>query len=383
MPGTGTIRVLIPFHTAALYGMEKAVIETFDCLRPEVEPLFLVSRTAETLRIPMLDELRQRGLSFSFYSDRGDWPRIGRPQSVGHLVSMLAGALRGNRDVLKASLGCDAIYLPAIAYAGYSVAAMLLYRATGKRVFHHFHELPTRAYRRISLLNWLTSDHLHNTDAGLRIAAGVNPGLLARRNYVLPQRIEIAPESHRGGLVIQEPVDARNLLFVGQVSAHKGLDLLLEAFDLVSKEIDGIRLNIVGGILDQRPRMNGMSGNNPILYWGYRKDIAAFLQSAYLYVHPSPPSRFAESYARSAIEAQAFGVPVVCFASGVLPQIIESGVTGVVCDRESPQCLAANLIKLLRDPKLRETMSCNARAKYNASFSREAVRSAWLECLRG
>jgi hypothetical protein len=34
-------RVLIPFSTPHLYGMERAVIEIFDALRPDVEPCFV------------------------------------------------------------------------------------------------------------------------------------------------------------------------------------------------------------------------------------------------------------------------------------------------------------------------------------------------------
>ena len=39
-PGA-SCRVLIPFPTPHLYGMERAVIEIFDALRPDVEPCFV------------------------------------------------------------------------------------------------------------------------------------------------------------------------------------------------------------------------------------------------------------------------------------------------------------------------------------------------------
>ena len=37
------MRVFVVFGTIFLYGMERAVIETFDCLRPEVEAVFHTS----------------------------------------------------------------------------------------------------------------------------------------------------------------------------------------------------------------------------------------------------------------------------------------------------------------------------------------------------
>ena len=39
----GPCRVFVPFTTPFLYGMERAVIELFDALRPDVEPYFLHS----------------------------------------------------------------------------------------------------------------------------------------------------------------------------------------------------------------------------------------------------------------------------------------------------------------------------------------------------
>ncbi|MGA9207021.1 MAG: hypothetical protein WB347_04415, partial [Terriglobales bacterium] len=39
------VRILIVFNTVFLYGMERQVIESFDLLRPEVEPHFLLSYT--------------------------------------------------------------------------------------------------------------------------------------------------------------------------------------------------------------------------------------------------------------------------------------------------------------------------------------------------
>ena len=34
------VRVLVVFNAVSLYGMERATIETFDLLRPEVEPFY-------------------------------------------------------------------------------------------------------------------------------------------------------------------------------------------------------------------------------------------------------------------------------------------------------------------------------------------------------
>src|SRR5437763_12020588 len=109
-------RVLIPFHTMSLYGMERAVIETFDLLRPQVEPHFVMSLTPRQMKLPVLGEIEHRGLGFSFLSDRTGWPRIGRPRSLKDAWRMIVAMIRGNLDVLKASRNQDIIYLPSIQY---------------------------------------------------------------------------------------------------------------------------------------------------------------------------------------------------------------------------------------------------------------------------
>src|SRR5258705_12415564 len=82
------LRVLIPFNTVSLYGMERGVIETFDLLSPQVAPHFLMSYTTHRLNLPVLNEIKRRGFSYSFFSDKMDWPRIGRPRSVRDFWSM-------------------------------------------------------------------------------------------------------------------------------------------------------------------------------------------------------------------------------------------------------------------------------------------------------
>src|SRR5438067_10737143 len=108
-------RVLIVFNAGATaYGMERGVIETFDLLRPEVDPHFLMSYTTKRLDLPILREIKERKLSHSFLSDWTDWPRIGKPRSLREACAMLFAIVRGNLDVLRAMRGMDVIYVPGI-----------------------------------------------------------------------------------------------------------------------------------------------------------------------------------------------------------------------------------------------------------------------------
>jgi glycosyltransferase involved in cell wall biosynthesis len=114
-------------------------------------------------------------------------------------------------------------------------------------------------------------------------------------------------------------------------------------------------------------------------YWGYREDVSDVMRCAVIHVHPTPPSRFLESFGRSVVEAMAAGVPTICFRSGVLPEIVEHGRTGWVCEAESAAALAEGMQAILGDPRLREKLSCAAKQKYETCYSDAIVRARWLE----
>ena len=63
VPRPAATRVFIPLVTPFLYGMERAVIELFDALRPEVEPYFLQSNRIFERRPPIIEEMIRRGFS--------------------------------------------------------------------------------------------------------------------------------------------------------------------------------------------------------------------------------------------------------------------------------------------------------------------------------
>jgi len=73
-----------------------------------------------------------------------------------------------------------------------------------------------------------------------------------------------------------------------------------------------------------------------------------------------------EMFCRSAIEAQAAGLPVVAAAAGSLPEVVRNETTGILVRRKSSQKLADALIRLLSEPTTRSKMG-----KAAESWSRE------------
>jgi glycosyltransferase involved in cell wall biosynthesis len=174
----------------------------------------------------------------------------------------------------------------------------------------------------------------------------------------------------------------RMILFVGQVARHKGIELLIEAFCRVAPRFPDATLHIVGGAqweyganFQQVLDSTGLSDR--IRHWGYVNDVEPLFRSCYVFVHPSLPSIFHESFGRSTVEAMSVGAPVVCFRSGALGEIVQHQVTGLICEEESAECLAEALARLLADPAERNQYGQNCVRRYRERYAKAPILRQW------
>ena len=84
------------------------------------------------------------------------------------------------------------------------------------------------------------------------------------------------------------------------------------------------------------------------------------------------PSEY-ESFGLAALEAMACEVPVVATNTGGLPEVVEHGKNGLLCDVGDYRCMAASIVQLLRDAERHAKMSTAARVGAIGRFSEEQV----------
>jgi glycosyltransferase involved in cell wall biosynthesis len=380
---TNPSKVLVVFNTVCLYGMERSVIETFEMLRPDVQPLFLLNRANLRQRTPLLEELKRSRLPFRFFHDMHDWPRFGMPRSIRQVFGMLAALIEGNLDVLRAARDADALYLPIVTSAYISALAALWFRFRGRKVIYFFHDLPSAYSAKLRPAVALSTDLVHYAQRSLKLAAAENPFVLGRPNSVIPPAIRIR---ETGAAAASRDPERKNIVFVGQVAPHKGVDLLIDAFNELAGRYPNLHLTVAGGVYDEnRPwfeaSLRTSAHPDRIHYLGYQDDIHQLLKSAYVLAIPTRPSRFHESFGRVAAEAMAVGVPSVCFRSGALEEIIVDRETGLVSDIESAACLAASIDEFIRCPDFRDACGRKARLRYEERYSEHTVRRDWLHLL--
>ena len=100
-------------------------------------------------------------------------------------------------------------------------------------------------------------------------------------------------------------------------------------------------------------------GQAEIHFVPYQKDpesVAYYYQAADLYIHAAR----ADTFPTTVLEALACGTPVVATAVCGIPEQIKDGITGYLTPPGDADAMAARIVQLLEDEKLRQKMSGQA-----------------------
>ncbi len=114
-----------------------------------------------------------------------------------------------------------------------------------------------------------------------------------------------------------------------------------------------------------------------IILTGFRSDVPQVLPELDLLLFTSKT----EGLGTTLLDAFACSVPVVATNAGGIPEVVEAGVTGFVCEVGDAECLAEAVRKLLTDSDLRSKLLENAKRRVQ-QFSKAEMASAILEIYR-
>lgn len=169
------------------------------------------------------------------------------------------------------------------------------------------------------------------------------------------------------------------LLFVGRLTAIKGLRVLLDAFGKAYAADPNLHLTLIGDG-DDRAHLEQLAAplGDAVHFAGYRSQdaVAAALSDADIFVLPS----FAEGVPVVLMEAMASRTPVITSLVAGIPELVEDGVTGYLVPPGDAETLAARINILTENPDLRHDMGAKGRQKVLDEFNihTEAARIATL-----
>jgi len=143
--------------------------------------------------------------------------------------------------------------------------------------------------------------------------------------------------------------------FLGAATREKGQDLARHAATLLRERAPRVRV-----VLASTPVSGSVlaASTSVIRVEKYAGDLADFLPGLDLFIVPSR----AEGLGSAALNAMAYGLPVVATRVGGLPEIVDEGETGWLVPPESPQALADAIAAAAAHPCLAQVGS-NARQR--------------------
>ncbi|MEE8167949.1 MAG: glycosyltransferase [Candidatus Hydrothermarchaeales archaeon] len=191
-------------------------------------------------------------------------------------------------------------------------------------------------------------------------------GVAEEKIQVVYNGLPVGKEVQKESLNIEGTIIA----YIGSLVPQKGVDVLLQAFENVKREIPEAKLVIVGEGREEKKllRLARKIGLLDVYFLGQRDDLNSVLEGSSLLVLPSRE----EGFGMILLEAMHMGVPVVASRTGGIPEVVGHGKNGLLVERENPEALAKEIISVLKDDALKERLIVNGR-KTAERFSWESA----------
>jgi glycosyltransferase involved in cell wall biosynthesis len=169
----------------------------------------------------------------------------------------------------------------------------------------------------------------------------------------------------------ETPVEAGLIVFVGTLCEKKGIRQLVRAMPeiiaavpnahLVAYGRDYVDPATGGSYRESLRRELGPISQDRVKFMGHTQNgsLPSKLASAQVLVYPS----HMEAHPVAWLEGLAMGKAVVASKTGPGPEVIEHGVSGLLCDPHDPHAIAEAVIAILSDEALANRLGTAARER--------------------
>jgi glycosyltransferase involved in cell wall biosynthesis len=189
---------------------------------------------------------------------------------------------------------------------------------------------------------------------GIFVKAGLKPEkIVIKPNVIYPEPLER-----------QESEIDDYALFLGQISAKKGVEMLVDVWQSI-----GCKLILAGGgpLLDPL-KAKALKENSDVMFLGsveHSKAIELLRRARFLLL----PSLHNEGFPLVISEALAVGVPVIASRISPLPELIEDGRTGLLFESGNGEDLRAKICEAMSDRRKMIDMGHAGRKVYDARYN--------------
>lgn len=211
-------------------------------------------------------------------------------------------------------------------------------------------------------------------------------GLPRERTYAVLNAIEVDRwDPTVSGAGVREEFgldsDATVILTVSRLYKWKGQAELLRAVAQIVEPDDGVHVMVVG---EDDPRSHPGGGSftaelralaadlgieDRVIFTGFRSDVQDLMSACDIYAMPSHEEPFGMVF----LEAMCMQRPVVALRAGGVPEVVAEPDAGLLSDPGDVDGLAANLLRLIRDPAERRIMGEAGRRIAASEFASERM----------
>jgi len=189
-------------------------------------------------------------------------------------------------------------------------------------------------------------------------------------------RVEIvyngAPSAYQGAIERSEDRECR-IATLGEVGWRKGTDVLLDSLAALMRTMKNWHCVIAGNgdvaLFDRQAAERGLSGHVKFVGWLSPLECQSLLLSCDIFVLPSR----AENCPMAIVEAMGAGRPIVATPVGAIPELVRSGVEGILVPVGDAGSLTSALERLIEDDDLRWKMGTAARDRHRLELTPEQM----------
>jgi len=183
----------------------------------------------------------------------------------------------------------------------------------------------------------------------------------------------------------REESDEKNdtLLFIGNLTKSKGVEILIKALKIVKEDFPDIKLLMGIDIplkkflmedIKIKHQIKELGLDQNVIPLGIIKNLPEVMARSDIFVAPFTSTHGPADYPLSILEAMASGLPVIATNVGGIPEIVRHGENGLLIEPNNSFELAECINYLLRNEEERKRMGRKG-AKFVKDLSNDIVRN--------
>ena len=198
---------------------------------------------------------------------------------------------------------------------------------------------------------------------------------------VAKEQVAVCPNgiTDASHLVVNDNHSIPRLLFLSNMLISKGVFVLLDALHILSKTGIRFKCRFVGAETKEidatrfKQEVADRDLEDFVEYLGQMvgEEKYEVISSSDVFLFPTTN----ECFGLVLLEAMQFSLPIVATDEGGIPDIVQNGVTGLICRKNDPGAFAECIKKLLEDPKMRRQMGENGRSRFHSHYTEDIFLS--------